>query len=100
MRTIKQHIKVISCVVHEGAGHLDVELIYHETLLKTTYFLFNDMDDWAYTDVYDIEGNKRADLLTLDTVIKLLDHLELKKYKEVLEEHKEKKKGYYNIDLN
>lgn len=87
--------EVLKCELHEGAGQIEVRLKIVHTELTITYFLFEDVDDWANTHAYDIDGNRRDDLLPIGTVANILDSPLVRPYKLELEKYKSDKRGIY-----
>lgn len=89
---------VLRCVLHEGAGQLEVFIKIKEVELHITYFLFDDVDDWASTYAYDPHDLQRDDLISLEEIHLVLDSSAVKPYKLQLEDYKRNKHGYYGYE--
>lgn len=96
---MEQKYSIKRCVLHEGAGQLEVFLVVDGVDLQITYFLFYDSDDWASTQAYDLTGVLRDDLLSLKEVQDVLESPDVKPYKLELEDYKREKRGPYSYDI-
>jgi hypothetical protein len=91
-----QNIIITNCVLHEGAGQLEVKFRINEIELNTTYFLFHDDDDWVYSDAYDGNGNKRDEIISIQELVEILEqHPILQPYKHKQEAYNKRIKKYY-----